>query len=71
MNKILFASLAFAGYVSAVKDIKGVEITHNDNLRCGRCIDGGFTYCVRQIQDNGSKKSGDPSGQKCCSDANC
>jgi hypothetical protein len=65
MQKILFSTMAVAGFVSAQ------TITHNSGLKCGRCIDGGFNFCIRRTQDNGSTRSGNPSDQTCCSDNNC
>lgn len=32
-------------------------------MKCGRCIDGGFNYCVNNLKDNGGTVTSYPNGE--------
>jgi hypothetical protein len=70
MLKYLFLVALVIGLVSSVEvDSKNRTIDFKDTLGCGRCINGGFIFCVQANEGDEVETQAKAPTRTCCENA--
>jgi hypothetical protein len=65
MKKFIY--LALLSLVAADDTV----VTHAENLKCGKCIKGGFNFCFEGSDGDVVASGASAPAQKCCADDQC
>ena len=60
-----------AALLSTTFALEERTITYNENLKCGGCIAGGYTFCVEGAESIVVQAGGSPPNAKCCQGSGC